>query len=93
MPYDYQGPASVITARRHLGTEPEEVLNESVDIQMTSSGKPTIVRLSFQSPLQWPGHPNHVTVNLPDGNAVSGVIAEIERPTDGPGWVAFTVDD
>ncbi|WP_338480557.1 hypothetical protein VRB67_09580 [Pseudomonas trivialis] len=93
MSYDYQGPASVITASRHLGTEAVERLNESVDIQMTGSGKPTIVRLSFQTPLQWPGHPNHVTVNLPDGTAVGGVIVEIERPNDGPGFVTFTVDD
>ncbi|ELQ15428.1 hypothetical protein A986_16206 [Pseudomonas fluorescens BRIP34879] len=93
MSYDYQGPASVITARRHLGTEPEEVLNESVDIKMTSSGKPTIVSLNFQTPLQWPGHPNYVTVNLPDGTSVSGVTVEVERPTEGPGFVRFTVDD
>ena len=93
MSYDYEGSASVITASRHLGTDSDECLNDSVNIQMNSSGKPTVVRLAFDTPLEWPGHPNFVTVNLPDGTSVSGVIAEIQRPTDGPGWVAFTVDD
>ena len=93
MSYDYQGIASVITASRHMGTGSDERLNESVDIQLTSSGKPTIARLNFSKPLQWPGHPNFVAVNLPDGSSVGGVIVEIERTTDGPGWVTFTVDD
>ncbi|ROM33989.1 hypothetical protein BK648_24865 [Pseudomonas poae] len=93
MSYDFQGTASVITASRHLGTPSDERLNESVEIRMTSSGKPTIARLNFDTPLDWPGHPNFVTVNLPDGSSVSGVIVEIERPVDAPGWVAFTVDD
>ena len=93
MSYDYQGIASVITASRHLGKKSDECLNESVTIQMTTSGKPTIVRMNFNAPLDWPGNPNFVTVNLPDGRAVSGVIAELERPAVGPGWVAFTVDD
>lgn len=93
MSYDHQGTASIITASRHLGTEDDELLNENVDIKMTSSGKPTIVRVDFSSPLQWPGHPNFVTVNLPDGTSISGVIVAWERPDDGPGWVTFTVDD
>ncbi|MBK5477378.1 hypothetical protein JFU04_14895 [Pseudomonas sp. TH21] len=93
MSYDYQGTASVITASRHLGTASDEHLNESVEIQLTSSGKPTIARLNFDRPLQWPGHPNFVAVSLPDGSSVGGVIVEIERTTDGPGWVTFTVDD
>ena len=93
MSYDYQGIASVITASRHIGTPSDEHLNESVSIQLTSSGEPTIARLSFDKPLQWPGHPNFVAVNLPDGTSVGGVIVEIERATDGPGWVTFTVDD
>lgn len=93
MSYDYQGIASVITASRHLGTRSDEHLNESVNIQLTSSGKPTIARLSFDNPLQWPGHPNFVAVNLPDGASIGGVIMEIERANDGPGWVTFTVDD
>ncbi|WP_330211038.1 hypothetical protein [Pseudomonas sp. AM4(2022)] len=91
--YDYQGIASVITASRHLGTPSDERLNESKSIQMTSSGKPTIVRLDFDTPMDWPGNPNFITVNLPDGSSVSGVIAELERPANGPGWVTFTVDD
>ncbi|MBN2977419.1 hypothetical protein BFW88_10660 [Pseudomonas fluorescens] len=93
MSYDYQGNATVITASRHLGTPSDERLNESVDIQLTSSGKPTIARLDFHAPLDWPGNPNFVTVNLPEGTSVSGIIAEIQRPQDGPGWVTFTVDD
>ncbi|MFP3492845.1 hypothetical protein SB759_01360 [Pseudomonas sp. SIMBA_059] len=93
MSYDFQGTASVITASRHLGTPSDECLNDSVEIQLTSSGKPTVARLNFDSPLDWPGHPNFVTVTLPDGSSVSGVIAEIERPADAPGWVTFTVDD
>ncbi|AZF04930.1 hypothetical protein [Pseudomonas sp. R5-89-07] len=93
MPYNHQGPASVITASRHLGTEADECLNENLDINMTSSGKPTIVRVDFNSPLKWPGNPNFVTVNLPDGTSVSGVIVALERPAEGPGWVTFTVDD
>ncbi|UII74199.1 hypothetical protein LVW35_13900 [Pseudomonas sp. HN11] len=93
MSYDYQGIASVITASRHMGTPPDEQLNESANIQLTSSGKPTLARLSFDDPLQWPPHPNYVTVNLPDGSSVGGVIADIEKSTDGPGWVTFTVDD
>ncbi|KRP69704.1 hypothetical protein YA0871_24795 [Pseudomonas paralactis] len=93
MSYDYQGPASIITASRHLGTQADERLNEHVDVNLTSSGKPTLVRLDFDTPLQWPGNPNFVTVNMPDGTSVSGVIAEIERPADGAGWVTFTVDD
>ncbi|MDQ0654463.1 hypothetical protein [Pseudomonas cedrina] len=93
MSYNFEGTASVITASRHLGTEPDERLNDSVAIRMTSSGKPTIVRLDFDSPLEWPGNPTFVTVNLPDGTSVSGVIAEIKRPVEGPGWVTFTVDD
>ncbi|KRP65737.1 hypothetical protein [Pseudomonas orientalis] len=93
MSYDHQGTVSLITASRHLGTEDDEVLNENVDIKMTSSGKPTIVRVDFPTPLQWPGHPNFVTVNLPGGTSVGGVIVALERPADGPGWVTFTVDD
>ncbi|MDO9342326.1 MULTISPECIES: hypothetical protein [Pseudomonas] len=93
MSYDYQGIASVITASRHMGTHSDELLNEAVNIQLTSSGKPTIARLSFDAPLQWPAHPNAVVVNLPDGTSVGGVIAEIEKSADGPGWVTFTVDD
>ncbi|WP_073525624.1 hypothetical protein [Pseudomonas fluorescens] len=93
MSYDYQGIASVITASRHLGTPSDERLNESQNIQMTSSDKPTLARLNFDTPLDWPGNPNFVTVNLPDGSSVGGVIAELERPADGPGWVTFTVDD
>ncbi|MBV4455724.1 MULTISPECIES: hypothetical protein [Pseudomonas] len=93
MSYNFEGTANVITASRHLGTESDERLNNAVDIRMTSSGKPTIVRLDFDSPLEWPGNPTFVTVNLPDGTSVSGVIAEIERPIEGPGWVTFTVDD
>lgn len=93
MPYDYQGSASVITVSRHLGTQSDERLNASVSIHLTSSGKPTLARLSFEIALDWPGNPNFVTVNLPDGSSVSGVIAEIERPNTGPGWVTFTVDD
>lgn len=93
MSYDYEGSASVITASRHLGTGSDECLNDSVDIHLSSSGKPTVVRLAFDTTLEWPGHPNFVTVNLPDGTSVSGVIVEIQRPTDGPGWVTFTVDD
>ncbi|WP_411380316.1 hypothetical protein [Pseudomonas sp. MPB26] len=93
MSYNFEGTASVITASRHLGTESDERLNDSVTIRMSSSGKPTIVRLDFDSPLEWPGNPTFVTVNLPDGTSVSGVIAEIERPVEGPGWVTFTVDD
>jgi hypothetical protein len=93
MSYDYQGIASVITASRHLGTRSDECLNDSVNIQLTSSGKPTIARLNFDTPLQWPAHPNFVAVNLPDGSSVGGVIAEIEKSTEGPGWVTFTVDD
>ena len=50
MSYDYQGIASVITASRHIGTPSDEHLNESVSIQLTSSGKPTIARLSFDKP-------------------------------------------
>ena len=93
MSYDYQGTASVITASRHLGTPSDERLNESKNIQMKSSGKPTIARLDFDTPMDWPGNPNFITVNLPDGSSVSGVIAELQRPADGPGWVTFTVDD
>jgi hypothetical protein len=93
MSYDYQGPASIITASRHLGTEDDECLNENANITMSSSGKPTIVHLAFDAPLTWPGHPNFVTVNLPDGTSVSGVITELERSDDRPGWVKFTVDD
>ncbi|AZF31686.1 hypothetical protein C4J89_2211 [Pseudomonas sp. R4-35-07] len=93
MSYDHQGPASVITASRHLGTEDDECLNENANIKMTSSGKPTIVRLDFDTPLTWPGNPNFVTVNVPDGTSVSGVIVALERPADGSGWVTFTVDD
>ncbi|WP_300628477.1 hypothetical protein [Pseudomonas sp.] len=93
MSYEHQGTASVITASRHLGTEADERLNDNVDIKMTSSGKPTLVRLDFSSPLEWPGNPNFVTVNLADGTSVSGVIAALERPADGAGWVTFTVDD
>ncbi|MDQ0704058.1 hypothetical protein QF043_002850 [Pseudomonas sp. W3I7] len=92
MSYDYQGNASVITASRHLGTQSDECLNASVAIHLTSSGKPTLACLSFETPLDWPGNPNFVTINLPDGTSVSGVIAEIERRNDGPGWVTFTVD-
>ncbi|AQT94527.1 hypothetical protein B1R45_15030 [Pseudomonas azotoformans] len=66
MSYDYQGIASVITASRHMGTHSDELLNEAVNIQLTSSGKPTIARLSFDAPLQWPAHPNAVVVNLPE---------------------------
>ncbi|KAF2407467.1 hypothetical protein SAMN04490179_3849 [Pseudomonas antarctica] len=93
MSYAYQGIASVITASRHVGTQSDEHLNESVNIQLTSGGKPTIARLNFDTPLQWPGHPNVVVVNLPDGSSVGGVIADIEKSADGPGWVTFTVDD
>ncbi|EIK67367.1 hypothetical protein PseBG33_2320 [Pseudomonas synxantha BG33R] len=93
MSYDYQGPASIITASRHLGTQADERLNEHVDVNLTGSGKPTLVRLDFDTPLEWPGHPNFVMVNLPDGTSFGGVIAEIERPADGAGWVKFTVDD
>ena len=93
MSYDYQGNASVITASRHLGIQSDERLNASVLIQLTSSGKSTLGYLSFETPLDWPGNPIFVTVNLPDGSCVSGVIADIERPNDGPGWVTFTVDD
>ena len=93
MSYDFQGIASVITASRHLGTKSDERLNDSVNIQMSSRGKPTIARLDFDTPLDWPGNPNFVAVNLPDGSSVSGVIVEITRPTNAPGWVTFTVDD
>lgn len=93
MSYDYRGTASVITASRHLGTHSDERLNKSKNIQMTSTDKPTLVRLNFDAPLDWPGNPNFITVNLPDGSSVSGVIAELERPADAPGWVTFTVDD
>lgn len=93
MSYDHQGTASIITASRHLGTEDDELLNENVDIKMTCSGKPTIVRVDFSRPLQWPGHPNFLTVNLPDGTSVSGVIVELQRPAEEKGWVTFTVDD
>jgi len=93
MSYDFQGIATVITASRHLGTPSDERLNDSVGIQMSSSGKPTIARLEFDKPLDWPGHPNFVAVNLPDGSSVNGVIVEIERPTNAPGWVTFTEDD
>jgi hypothetical protein len=93
MSNDYQGIASVITASRHMGTDSDERLNETVKIQLTCSGKPTIARLSFETPLQWPGHPNFVLINLPDGLSVGGVIAEIEKSAEGPGWVTFTVDD
>ncbi len=68
MSYDYQVIASVIAASRHMGTHSDEHLNESVNIQLTSSGKPTIARLNFDMPLQWPAHPNFVMVNLPDGS-------------------------
>lgn len=93
MSYDYQGSASVITASRHLGTPSDERLNDPVDIHLSSSGKPTVVRLTFTAPLEWPGNPNAVTVNLPDGTSVSGVIVDMDRPAEGPGWVTFTVDD
>lgn len=93
MSYDHRDTVSIITASRHLGTEDDECLNENVDIKMTRSGKPTIVRVDFSAPLQWPGHPNSVTVNLPDGTSLSGVIVALERPADGPGSVTFTVDD
>ena len=93
MSYDFQGIASVITASRHLGTPTDERLNDSVDIQLSSSGKPTLARLDFDKPLDWPGNPNFVAVHLPDGSTVSGVIVDIDRPTDAPGWVTFTVDD
>jgi hypothetical protein len=93
MSYDFQGIASVITASRHLGTPSDERLNDSVDIQLSSSGKSTIARLDFDKPLDWPGNPNFVAVHLPDGSTVSGVIVDIERPTNASGWVTFTVDD
>lgn len=93
MSYHFQGIASVITASRHLGTPSDEHLNESVDIHLSSSGKPTIARLDFETPLDWPGNPNFVAVNLPDGSSVSGVIVEIARPANARGWVTFTVDD
>lgn len=93
MSYDFQGIASVITASRHLGTPSDERLNDSVDIQLSSSGKPTLARLDFDKPLDWPGNPNFVAVHLSDGSTVSGVIVDIDRPTDAPGWVTFTVDD
>ena len=93
MSYDFRGIASVITASRHLGTPSDERLNDSVDIQLSSSGKPTIARLDFDKPLDWPGNPNFVAVHLPDGSTVSGVIVDIDRPTNAPGWVTFTVDD
>ena len=93
MSYNFQGNASVMTASRHLGTPSDECLNESAEIHLSSSGKPTIERLDFDKPLDWPGNPNFVAVNLPDGSTVSGVIVDIERPTNAPGWVTFTVDD
>lgn len=93
MSYDFQGTASVITASRHLGAPSDERLNDSIDIQMSSSGKPTIARVDFETPLNWPGNPNFVAVNLPDGSCVSGLIVDMERPVSAPGWVTFTVDD
>ena len=93
MSYEFQGIATVITASRHLGTPSDERFNNGVNIQMSSSGKPTIARLDFDKPLDWPGNSNFVAVNLPDGSTVSGVIVDSERPTNAPGWVTFTVDD
>lgn len=93
MSYNFQGNAGVMTASRHLGTPSDECLNETVDIHLSSGGKPTIARLDFDKPLDWPGNPNFVAVNLPDGSSVSGVIVDIERPANAPGWVTFTVDD
>jgi hypothetical protein len=93
MSYDYQGSASVITASRHLGTPSDECLNADVGIHLSRSEKPTIATLKFAAPLQWPGNPNVVTVNLPDGTSVSGVIVDLQRPAEGQGWVTFTVDD
>ena len=93
MTYEFQGIASVITASRYLGTPSDERLNNSVNIQMSISGKPTIVRLGFDKPLDWPNNPNFVAVNLPAGSSVSGVIVDIKRPTNAAGWVTFTVDD
>ncbi|CRM71823.1 hypothetical protein [Pseudomonas sp. 58 R 3] len=93
MSYDFQGIASVMTASRHLGTPSDERLNDPVNIRMSSRGKPTIARLDFDTPLAWPGNPNFVAVNLPGGATVSGVIVDIERPTNAAGWVTFTVDD
>jgi hypothetical protein len=92
MSYDYQGPASVIIVSHHLGTGDDGCVKENVNIEMTSSDGPTIVHLNFEAPLKWPGHPNVVTVNLPDGTSVSGVITELERSDDKQNWVKFTVE-
>ena len=91
MSYDHHGPANIIIASRRLGVHSDECLNEAVDIQLTLG--PTTAHMRFSQPLDWPANPNYVTVLLPDGSLTGGVIVEHQRPTDGPGWLTFTVDE
>lgn len=93
MSLTHEGTAHVLLASRHLGAEPEECPNPSVNIRLSENGTPTIVRLEAEGPLQWPGHANHVTVTLPQGRAIKGVIVEINRQTDNAHWLTFSLDD
>lgn len=93
MTCEHHGPASVILASRHLGVESKECLNEAIDVHLTQSGTPPLARLSFDQPLDWPANPTYVSVVLPDGTNVGGVIAQLQRSADGAGWVTFTLDD
>ncbi|MBA1292498.1 hypothetical protein G7025_03950 [Pseudomonas lurida] len=93
MSLTHEGTADVLLASRHLGAEPEECPNPSVTIRLTEQGTPTIARLEVDGPLQWPGHANHVTVTLPNGREIKGVIVEINREAEGAHWLTFSLDD
>jgi hypothetical protein len=92
MSFTHEGSAHVLLASDHLGTESKECLNENVKIRLTESGTPTIVRLQAEGRLQWPGHATRVTVTLPDGQEIKGLIVEIKRNEDAD-WLTFSLDD
>ncbi len=91
MSLTHEGNANVLLASNHLGADSEKRLNESVAIRLSESGTPTIARLEFKQPVQWPGHANHVTVTL-DDREIKGLIIEIHRQEQDE-WLTFSLDD
>lgn len=93
MSYAHQGPAHVTVSARWSGTDPVDVLNESVTINLAGAGTPGIARLEFSQPLKGPQRFNWISVLLPNNLVVAGSILQGERAADGSGWLTFQVKE
>ncbi len=93
MSHAHQGPAHVTISARWFGTEPVDVLNEAVTINLAGSGTPNVTRLEFSTALIGPERANYVRVVLPNGLALGGSIIQGDRRADGSGWLTFSVEE